>query len=82
MGYYTTMAQEADAALAMAEAARQTYAAALKNGPDQSTVPELDRHPFRAGSRALNSTGEASTFARSRVSPHLRTSMGKRQHQP
>jgi len=41
MGYYTTMAREADAARAMAEAARQTYAAALKNGPDQSTVPEL-----------------------------------------
>lgn len=41
MGYYTTMAREADAALAMAEAARQTYAAALKNGRDQSTVPEL-----------------------------------------
>ena len=40
MGYYTTMAQEAGAALAMAEAARQTYAAALKNGPD-ATVPEL-----------------------------------------
>jgi 3-hydroxyisobutyrate dehydrogenase len=40
MGYYTIMAQEAGAALAMAEAARQTYAAALKNSPD-STVPEL-----------------------------------------
>jgi hypothetical protein len=35
------MAQEAEAARAMAEAARQTYAAALKNGSDQSTVPEL-----------------------------------------
>ena len=41
MGYYTAMAREADAALAMAEAAWQTYSAALKNGADQSTVPEL-----------------------------------------
>jgi 3-hydroxyisobutyrate dehydrogenase len=41
MGYYAAMAQEAGAALEMAEAARQTYAEALKAGPQNSTVPEL-----------------------------------------
>jgi 3-hydroxyisobutyrate dehydrogenase len=41
MGYYAAMAQEAGAVLEMAEAARQTYADALKAGPENCTVPEL-----------------------------------------
>lgn len=41
MSYYTTMAQEAGAVHSTAEAIRQTYADASKEGPTQSTVPEL-----------------------------------------
>lgn len=41
MRYYTTMAQEAGAVHDMAEAIRQTYADAVKEGQAQSTVPEL-----------------------------------------
>jgi 3-hydroxyisobutyrate dehydrogenase-like beta-hydroxyacid dehydrogenase len=41
MGYYTTMAQEAGAMHAAAEAIRQTYEEASKQGTAQSTVPEL-----------------------------------------
>lgn len=41
MTYYTTMAQESGAMHDTAESIRQTYAQALKDGPEQSTVPEL-----------------------------------------
>lgn len=41
MGYYTTMAQEAGAVHDTADAIRQTYANAVKEGQAQSTVPEL-----------------------------------------
>lgn len=41
MRYYTTMAQEAGAVHDTAEAIRQTYANAVKEGQAQSTVPEL-----------------------------------------
>jgi 3-hydroxyisobutyrate dehydrogenase-like beta-hydroxyacid dehydrogenase len=41
MSYYTTMAQESGAMHGTADAIRQTYANASKDGPAQSTVPEL-----------------------------------------
>jgi 3-hydroxyisobutyrate dehydrogenase-like beta-hydroxyacid dehydrogenase len=41
MSYYTTMAQESGAAHGTAEAIRQTYAQAMKDGAEHSTVPEL-----------------------------------------
>lgn len=41
MSYYTTMAQEAGAMHGTAEAIRQTFENAIKEGPAQSTVPEL-----------------------------------------
>jgi len=41
MTYYTTMAQESGAMHDTAESIRQTYAQALRDGPEQSTVPEL-----------------------------------------
>ncbi len=41
MRYYTTMAQEAGAVHDAAEAIRQTYANAVKEGQAQCTVPEL-----------------------------------------
>jgi 3-hydroxyisobutyrate dehydrogenase-like beta-hydroxyacid dehydrogenase len=41
MSYYTTMAQEAGAAHGAADAIRQTYEQASKQGGPQSTVPEL-----------------------------------------
>jgi 3-hydroxyisobutyrate dehydrogenase len=41
MGYYTTMAQEFGAMQGAAEAIRQTYELAVREGGNQSTVPEL-----------------------------------------
>lgn len=41
MTYYTTMAQESGAMHETAESIRRTYAQALQDGPEQSTVPEL-----------------------------------------
>jgi 3-hydroxyisobutyrate dehydrogenase len=41
MGYYTTMAQEFGAMQGAAEAIRQTYELAVREGGKQSTVPEL-----------------------------------------
>lgn len=41
MDYYTTMAREAGAVYGTAEAVRQTYEKASRNGPAQATVPEL-----------------------------------------
>jgi 3-hydroxyisobutyrate dehydrogenase-like beta-hydroxyacid dehydrogenase len=57
MSYYTTMAQESGAMHGTADAIRQTYANASKDGPAQSTVPELvtillDAAPHGAGAES------------------------------
>ena len=56
MSYYLTMAQESGAMHGTAQAIRQTYADAIKQGPAQSTVPELITILANAASRGTEAS--------------------------